>query len=514
MGEVHSGYQVMYLALGVCVMMIGLVRGFRVASGRGLIVRGVPRSSSGMGFLSMSTDTDKASSGRGSAAVSQSREEKKDKGKFDLNPPRGTRDFFPEDHRLKTWLFGKFRLIADRYGFEEYDAPVVENEELYIRKAGEEVTQQLYNFEDKGGRRLSLRPEMTPSLARMVLSRKNALPFPLKWYAIPQCWRYERTTRGRRREHYQWNMDIWGVEGVEAEAELLSATVAAMKEMGITSADVGIKINSRKILTGLMTKYGIPEENWAPTCVLIDKLEKVPVDAIMDDLTALGLTKEVVEGLLAALQLGSLEAFAKELGEDDEGVKDLQKVFEMARGYGMEDWLIFDASVVRGLAYYTGIVFEGFDRSGELRAIFGGGRYDKLLESMGGEPTPAVGFGFGDAVIVELLKNKDLLPNTVKRSTEVLLYAKEMTSEVRGKALAAATTLREAGVSVDVVLEDKKPKWVFSRADKMGFDAVAIFSAGDEAGTVKVGVKSMTSGEQTDCSQEDLLKTVCDVLAK
>ena len=161
---------------------------------------------------------------------------------------------------------GKFRLVANRYGFEEYDAPVVENEELYIRKAGEEVTQQLYNFEDKGGRRLSLRPEMTP-LARMVLSRKNALPMPLKWFSIPQCWRYERTTRGRRREHYQWNMDVWGVADVEAEAELLSATVALMKEMGLGAEDVGIKINSRKILTGLMMKYDIPEANWAPTCV-------------------------------------------------------------------------------------------------------------------------------------------------------------------------------------------------------------------------------------------------------
>jgi histidyl-tRNA synthetase len=455
-----------------------------------------------------------SSSGRTSAAVTQAKEVKKEKGKFDLSPPRGTRDFFPEDHRLKDWLFGKFRLIANRYGFEEYDAPVVENEELYIRKAGEEVTQQLYNFEDKGGRRLSLRPEMTPSLARMVLSRKNALPLPLKWFAIPQCWRYERTTRGRRREHYQWNMDIWGVEDVEAEAELLSATVAAMKEMGLGAEDVGIKINSRKILTGLMTKYGIPEENWAPTCVLIDKLEKVPVDAIMDDLTALGLTKEIVEKLLQDLQLQSLGDFASVLGEEAEGVRDLQKLFALAKGYGFEEWLVFDPSVVRGLAYYTGVVFEGFDRSGELRAIFGGGRYDRLLESMGGEATPAVGFGFGDAVIVELLKNKNLLPDTSQSRTNVLLYSKDSDMEVKACALSAATALREAGVTVDVVLEDKKPKWVFSRADKMGMDAVVIYSGNTEGDGVKVGVKSMVTGEQVDCTEGEVLSTVKGVLEK
>jgi histidyl-tRNA synthetase len=186
--------------------------------------------------------------GRTSAAVVQDAAVgaaggKKAAAKLDLSPPKGTRDFYPEEHRLKSWLFAKWRRIGELYGFEEYDAPVLENEELYIRKAGEEITSQLYNFEDKGGRRLALRPEMTPSLARMVLARGKALAMPLKWMAIPQCWRYERMTKGRRREHYQWNMDIWGVSGVEAEAELLSAIVASFQSMGITAEDVGIKVS-------------------------------------------------------------------------------------------------------------------------------------------------------------------------------------------------------------------------------------------------------------------------------
>jgi histidyl-tRNA synthetase len=453
------------------------------------------------------------SKGRKSSAVvkdgSEAKESKSPKGKMDLNPPKGTRDFFPEDQRLRNWLFGKWRNIADRYGFEEYDAPVLESEDLYIRKAGEEVTQQLYNFEDKGGRRLALRPEMTPSLARMVLSRKGGLSFPLKWYSIPQCWRYERMTRGRRREHYQWNMDIWGVKGVEAEAELLSAIVTSFKDMGIGPGDVGIKINSRKILTGLMASLGVPEDKFAPTCVLVDKLEKIPIDAIQADLEALGLTKEIVLELVASLQIKDISKFAEKLGSSSDGVTDIKRLFELAEGYGIREWLEFDASVVRGLSYYTGIVFEGFDKTGELRAICGGGRYDALLESMGGEPLPAVGFGFGDAVIVELLKMKDLLPDTTQSKVDVIMFPME--DSLRGQAVAAATTLRAAGVTVDMILESKKPKWVFQRADKLGASAVIMF-APDETVNNKVVLKTLATGEQVAYPVEDLVGAVLKAL--
>lgn len=194
---------------------------------------------------------------------------------LDTNPPKGTRDFYPEDHRLRTWLFNHFRSVSALHGFSEYDAPVLESSALYIRKAGEEVTQQLYNFVDKGGREVSLRPEMTPSLARMVMAKKGGLNLPLKWFSIPQCWRYERMTRGRRREHYQWNMDVWGVNGVEVEAELISAMVTFFKRVGLSSEDVGIKVNSRNVIGEVLRELGVPEEKFAATCVLVDKLEKV-----------------------------------------------------------------------------------------------------------------------------------------------------------------------------------------------------------------------------------------------
>ncbi len=188
---------------------------------------------------------------------------------------RGTRDFYPEDMRVRNWLFEKFHSAARSHGFEEYDAPVLETEELYTRKSGEEITQQLYNFEDKGGRKVALRPEMTPSLARMVMARSGALALPIKWYSKPQCWRYERTQRGRGREHYQWNMDVWGVAGAEAEAELLGAATAFFRRVGLGAEDVGIKVNSRQVLAEIMAKLGVPEEKFGATCVLVVSTDDV-----------------------------------------------------------------------------------------------------------------------------------------------------------------------------------------------------------------------------------------------
>eukprot|EP01038_Epipyxis_sp_PR26KG_P005684 gene5684-7846_t len=471
--------------------------------------KGCIRGSNRIFLQTISCVSQEAGGGRVSAAVVQQSNKKKDISKSNLNPPKGTRDFYPEDQRLKIWLFDKWRNVAKLYGFEEYDAPIVESEELYIRKAGEEVSQQLYNFEDKSGRRLSLRPEMTPSLARMVLAKGNSSPFPLKWFSIPQCWRYERMTRGRRREHYQWNMDIWGVDSIEAEVELISAAVFFMRDIGLTAKDVGIKINSRKLLNGLMESLGISEDKWVAACVLVDKLEKVPVEALSAELDALGISTTVVEELLSFLKLNDIEEYAKKLGEDHGGVKDLMRLLQLCESYGIKDWVQFDSSVVRGLAYYTGLVYEGFDRSGELRAIFGGGRYDQLLESLGGEPVPAVGFGFGDAVIVEMLKMKNLLPDTRAVGTNILLYAKE--SKLFNNATDIANELRLKGVSVDLVLDERKTKWVFQRGDKFGINLIVMLTAEDDANSSAV-VKSMKNGEQIVVKYDELVEKIKSIL--
>lgn len=415
------------------------------------------------------------------------------KEKLNTNPPKGTRDFYPEDMRLRTWLFDQWRTVAKQYGFSEYDAPVLEAEALYTRKAGEEVTEQLYNFVDKGNRSVALRPEMTPSLARMVMAKNGGLPLPLKWFSIPQCWRYERMTRGRRREHFQWNMDVWGVAGEEAEAELISAMVQFFKAVGLTSDDVGIKVNSRMVIGEVLTELGIPPEKFAATCVLVDKLEKVPIDSIQGDLEELGLDRSVVEKLLQVLTNKSIDGLKDTLGENSAAVQQLTKFMTLCEAYDTQNWILFDASVVRGLAYYTGIVFEAFDRKGELRAIAGGGRYDKLLETFGGEPTPAAGFGFGDAVIVELLKERNVLPSFATTGTDSVVFA--MSKELYPAAIKAATALRRAGQSVDVVLEDKKSKWVFKHADRIGAKFCVIVGV-DEYANGEVAIKNLEVGAQ------------------
>mmetsp|Transcript_13009 Transcript_13009/g.14504 ORF Transcript_13009/g.14504 Transcript_13009/m.14504 type:complete len:333 (+) Transcript_13009:1-999(+) len=317
---------------------------------------------------------------------------------------------------------------------------------------------------------------------------------PLKWFSIPQCWRYERMTRGRRREHFQWNMDIWGVEGVEAEAELLSAMVSFFESIGLSGKDVGIKVSSRLLIGELLEKLGVPEEKFAATCVLVDKLEKVPLDAIQGDLEELGLDRSVVETLTDLMEKKSLDAMRPVLGEDSEALVELERLFQLCEVYGIQDdWIVFDASVVRGLAYYTGVVFEAFDRKGELRAIAGGGRYDKLLETFGGDPTPACGFGFGDAVVVELLKERSILPSFESSGFDAVVFA--LTPELYNEALAVAGKLRQAGQSVDVVLEKKKPKWVFKHANRLNVKYCVIV-APDEFENGEVSVKDMTTGKQ------------------
>jgi len=417
-----------------------------------------------------------------------------------LQSIRGTRDFFPEDLRLRKWLFDHWRAVAASFGFEEYDAPVLESEDLYTRKAGEEITGQLYNFEDKGGRRIALRPEMTPSLVRMLLQRGGALPLPLRWFSIPQCWRYERMTRGRGREHYQWNMDIFGVSGVAAEAELLAAIVQFFEAIGLESGDIEIKVSSRKVLEGVLSKAGVPEENFAAVCVLVDKLDKLPREAIEADLLALDLGPSLIDTILHTLSLQALDQLEEALGTESEALEDLRTLFELADAYGISDWLVFDPSVVRGLAYYTGIVFEAFDNGALQRAVCGGGRYNHLLSTYGGKDIPACGFGFGDMVILEVLKDRGLLPS-LEGSVDDLVFAFD--ASLRSAAIDVAGKLRASGRSVDLVLEDKKVKWAFKHADRRGAKRVVLV-APDEWSAGQVRIKDLASGSESNVSISSL----------
>jgi histidyl-tRNA synthetase len=418
--------------------------------------------------------------------------------KTPLQPPRGTRDFFPEDLRLREWLFGHFRAVAHRFGFEEVDAPVLEHEELFTRKAGEEIVEQLYHFE-LHDRRLALRPEITPSVARMVAARRGALRLPLRWFSIPQCWRYERMTRGRKREHYQWNMDIWGEASVTAEAELIAAIFHCLDRMGLPPGATKVRVNSRALLEETLRGTVLRDRPGAfsALCVAIDKLDRIGVDAVtellVDPAGAVCLDAASAEFVVGWLALRDLDEAAKHAPPDSPAAADLARLLELLAAYGVADRVVFDASIVRGLAYYTGIVFEAFDSGRKLRAICGGGRYDHLLETLGGPATPAVGFGFGDVVIAELLADAGLLPDCAR---ELFAVVFPFSDAERPAAVRVADALRERDASVELVLGQPKLKRVLADADKAGAKRVYLIGP-DELARGEVLVRDLASGEQT-----------------
>ena len=413
---------------------------------------------------------------------------------------RGTRDFYPEDMRLRNWLFDNFDDAALLHGFQEYDAPVLESEELYTRKQGEEITQQLYNFKDKGDRKVALRPEMTPSLARMVMSRAGVLPMPIKWYSIPQCWRYERTQRGRGREHYQWNVDIWGTDAISADAELISVLVTFFRSVGLTEEDLVIKMSSRKVLEEVLGSLGLEGDIFAKTCIIVDKMDKLPADVVSEQLGDLGLEKSAIQTIQSTLAIKDMKSLEEILGKESAAVTELTSLFSALEAYGISGWIEFDASIVRGLAYYTGPVFEAHDRAGELRAICGGGRYDKLLSTLGGKDLPATGFGFGDMVIMELLEEKGLVPELIGGVDDVVI---SLSPELRNAAMSVATSLRNTGKSVDLVLEDKRLKWAFKHAERSGAQRLVMVMP-DEWKEGKVKIKDLESGEEIEVSVDSL----------
>jgi len=393
--------------------------------------------------------------------------------------PRGMRDFYPADMRLRNRIFDAWRAAAIASGFEPFDACVVESLELLERKAGEEIVEQIYAFEDKSGRRLALRPEITPSLARMIAARQGALTFPIKWFTVGQCFRYERMTRGRKREHYQWNLDVVGTDSISAEAEVLATAVAALRRMGVADGVYRIRISNRALLAEILAALGVAADFHAAVFLALDKRGKIPDSEILVLLKTEGLDDASCEKAFSLLEIVSLEDAARLVGEDSPALKDLRDLFALLQIYGIAELVQFDISVVRGLAYYTGIVFEAFDTAGKLRAIFGGGRYDGLLSTIGGKPASAVGMGFGDVVIAELLQELEGDAAAAGRSGVMIGY---MTPEDRVAATALATRLRAAGEIVALQLEPQKPRAFFSQAGASTAAEAAYIGPDDRAG--------------------------------
>ncbi len=392
--------------------------------------------------------------------------------KISFEPPRGMRDFYPEDMLWRNKVFDAFRAAGEAAGFEQYDACVVESYELLARKAGEEVGEQIYHFLDKSERHLALRAEMTPTLARMVAQRQKELAFPIKWTTIAQCFRYERMTKGRKREHYQWNVDIIGEESVLAETEVLGAAVDALRRMGLKTSDFKVHVSSRKFLGELLEKSGIAAEKHAQVFLALDKRGKMPDEEIAAMLSDGGLSKDEIAATFGIMETKSFE-----------GSPELTELFRLAGIAGFADALVFDIGVIRGLSYYTGIVFECFDTAGEFRAIFGGGRYDNLLTTIGGEKATAVGLGFGDVVVTELLKAR-LGEGSAREPKGIAVGF--MFPEERDAAIALAARLRREGESVDLSLHPQKPKKFFSKAGLSAAKAVFIGPDDVEKGSARL----------------------------
>jgi len=389
-------------------------------------------------------------------------------------PLPGFRDFFPQEHAALRGIFEAWREASRCGGFTEYEGPELESLELYTEKSGDEIVGQLYHFTDKGDRQVALRPEMTPTLARMVASQHRNYRKPIKWFSVPRLFRYERPQKGRHREHYQWNCDIVGEKSPMAEAELIGVLCLGLSLLGLGPKDVVVKVSDRSWWDTFLEKQGVGESERPTVLRTLDRLESATAEQRREKLGALAEAVEAVwEGKSA----------------DSEAVGQVRKGVE-ALGYG--DWCETDYRVVRGLAYYTGVVFEVHDRAGKLRAVAGGGRYDDLLKRLGGEDLPAVGFGMGDAVLAELLREKKIaMPQATGAEIFIVAEAKE-----QAMALQITGQLRRSGFSVD--FDPGAGKWgkQLEMAEAKG--ARWALLVGREVGEGKLGLKELASRKQSE----------------
>jgi len=370
----------------------------------------------------------------------------------------GFRDFYPEplphsdvwSADARQYIFDQWRKIAKRYGFREYDGPPLEPLELFTTKSGEEIVGQLYNFQDKGGREISLRPEMTPTLARMVAAHERNYKKPIKWFAVPQLFRYERQQKGRLREHFQFNADLIGETDPAADAELIALLIDTLRAFGLTAEDFVIRLSSRNAWQEFFRHGGGDHAHEYEFFQIIDKLERTPETETEQKLSAMGFTLAKVTDFIEA----------------GKPTVELESILQNLAARGLKDFVKIDYKVIRGLAYYTGVVFEAFDRKGEFRAIAGGGRYNNLVKLISGGKVdlPALGFGMGDVVLLEILKARGLLPKFDAPMDVFVLIEDEA---LRPISLKLVHNLRAAGYAVEYPFTPAKPDKQFKRAQEL-----------------------------------------------
>ena len=406
----------------------------------------------------------------------------------------GFRDFYPEplphpdvwSADARNYIFETWRATARRFGFREYDGPPLETLELFTTKSGEEIVGQLYNFTDKGDRQISLRPEMTPTLARMVAAHERNYKKPIKWFAIPQLFRYERQQKGRLREHFQFNADIFGEADWAADAELIALLITTLRQFGLKADDFVIRLSSRNAWQDYFNQRCQDASKAYEFFQIIDKLEREEPAKSTEKLAALGFSYDEVN---AFIQSGA-------------PTPELQGILDNLAARGLSDFVKIYYQVIRGLAYYTGVVFEAFDRKGEFRAIAGGGRYDNLVKliSSGKVNLPALGFGMGDVVLLELLKSRGLLP---KFDSGVDAYFLIEDEALRPATLQLIQHLRETGLTIEYSLAAAKPDKQFKRAQELGSKWTLRLEADSQ-----IKVKNLATREEMHCARENLLTSL------
>jgi histidyl-tRNA synthetase len=419
----------------------------------------------------------------------------------------GFRDFYPADLALREHIFGTWRQVAARYGFEEYDGPPLEPLELYTAKSGEEIVGQLYSFTDKGGREVSLRPEMTPTLARMVAARANGLKKPIRWFSIPQLFRYERQQRGRLREHFQLNCDLIGESGHLADAEIVALAIDAVRAFGLGPEDVRVRLSDRRLLMAFLEGLGVSEAQVPVVYQVLDKIRRTPKEISVTRLAAAGVPGATIERLLELVRAktwSDLRGLATGLDRAIAQGEPLRRTLEALGAMEFGEYLDLDLGIVRGLAYYTGTVFELFDARGELRAICGGGRYDNLLQSLGGVDLPALGFGMGDVVLGELLRERGLAPEAAS-SIEVFLAA--ITQDDLPHVLGLARELRDAGLRVEYALAPQAVGKQLKLADARSA-RLAVVVGPDDRARGEVMVKDLRGSSQESVKREAVRERV------
>jgi histidyl-tRNA synthetase len=414
---------------------------------------------------------------------------------------KGTRDFYPEQMALRTWLYNTIRAVSERFGYQEYEGPILEPIALYAAKSGEElVKEQSFVLTDRGGDELTLRPELTPTLARMVAQKQSVLPKPIRWWSFGPFWRYERPQKGRTREFFQWNIDLIGSNSVQADAEIAAISAEFFRSVGLGPDIIRIQVNNRRLMDAQLRAMGIAGEQVPVVFKVIDKREK------MDDKTwsEYAASVEMSEPQIAAL---SAMMSNRELWKQSD---DLVTFFDAVADFGVGDYFEFEPSVIRGLDYYTGTVFEGRDRGGKFRAIYGGGRYDNLVSDVGGDPLPATGFAMGDVVIGLMLQEYGKLPTLKTAPTQVLIATFD--PSLFGAARRLAALWRMAGLRVELYPEAAKLDRQLKYADAKNIPFVAILGP-DEAAKNCVTLKDLRSKSQQTIAQTEVAQRVAANLA-